>query len=156
MNDGTVDVAAVLGSRLMRTGDRLLLVAMREGLRVTRQIGLLARPVRRLGCSRAGLWLAAYPRRRRRLRTLVARAGDFGLLPGQMRIVLAELLLRGGDQTEIMFGVLKIIFGRDRVAGCLRVARKLHVFLGDVGGVATDLHFRSVGFVDAQMLLRLP
>ena len=35
---------------------------------------------------------------------------------------LAELFLGGGDQPEIMFGMLIVIFGGDRIAGTLRVA----------------------------------
>ena len=36
-------------------------------------------------------------------------------------LALAKLFLRGGDQAEIMFGVLIIIFGSDRIPGALRV-----------------------------------
>jgi hypothetical protein len=58
-----------------------------------------------------------------------------------------------------MFGMLKVILGGDRVAGCLRIARKLHVLFRDMSGVAADLHFRSVGLVDAShrvMTLAVP
>ena len=34
----------------------------------------------------------------------------------ELGIALTELLLRGGDQAEIMLGVLVVIFGRDRIA----------------------------------------
>src|SRR6185295_1552409 len=34
----------------------------------------------------------------------------------RLRLVLPELLLRGCDQAEIMFGVLVVVLGRDRVA----------------------------------------
>jgi len=37
-------------------------------------------------------------------------------------LALTKLFLGGGDQAEIMFGMLVIIFGRDRIAGTLRVA----------------------------------
>jgi len=36
-------------------------------------------------------------------------------------LTLAKLFLRGGDQAEIMFGVLIIIFGGDCISGALRV-----------------------------------
>ena len=49
-----------------------------------------------------------------------------------VRVLLAELLLRSGDQAKIMLGVLEVVFGRDRIAGALRVARELEVFLRDV------------------------
>ena len=39
------------------------------------------------------------------------------------RILLAELFVRRRDQAEIMFGVLVVILGRDRVAGRACVAR---------------------------------
>jgi hypothetical protein len=48
-----------------------------------------------------------------------------------------------------VFGVLKIAFARDRIAGGLRVARELKVFLGDVVGGSPDLYVRTVGFVHA-------
>jgi len=48
-----------------------------------------------------------------------------------------------------MLGVLVVVFGRDRIAGALRVAGQLEVFLGNVGGVASDFHLRSVGLVHA-------
>ena len=64
------------------------------------------------------------------------------------RLVLPELLLRRGDQTEIMLGVLVIVLRRDRIAGCGRIARELDIFLGDMIGGAADLHIRPVGFVN--------
>ena len=53
----------------------------------------------------------------------------------EVRVALAELLLRRRDQAEIMLGVLIIVFRRHRIAGGLRVARELDVFLGDVEAV---------------------
>ena len=77
----------------------------------------------------------------------------------ELRLALPELLLRGGDQAEIVLGVLIVVFGGDRIAGGLRVARELDVFLGDVDGGAADLHVRAVRFVDPRQrivaLLRL-
>src|SRR6478752_3715846 len=63
-----------------------------------------------------------------------------------LRLVLPELLLRGCDQAEIMFGVLVVVLGRDRVAGRACVTRQLNVFLGDVRGGAADLDIRAVRF----------
>ena len=65
-----------------------------------------------------------------------------------IRVLLAELFLRRGDQAEIMLGVLIVIFGRHRIAGALRVARELDVFLRDMRGGAADLHVGSVRLVD--------
>ncbi|CCE11159.1 membrane hypothetical protein [Bradyrhizobium sp. STM 3843] len=63
----------------------------------------------------------------------------------RLRLVLAELLLGGGDQAEIMFGVLIIVFGRNGVAGRAGIAGKLDVFFRHVGGGAADLDVRPVG-----------
>jgi hypothetical protein len=49
-----------------------------------------------------------------------------------------------------MFGVLIVVLGRDRIAGTLRVARQLEIFLGNVGGRSPDFHVRSVGLVHAR------
>ena len=67
-----------------------------------------------------------------------------------IRILLAELLLRRGDQPEIMFGVLVVIFGGDRVSGALRVTRELDVFLGDLLSGAADFHVRAVRLVNSR------
>ena len=64
------------------------------------------------------------------------------------RVLLPELLLRRCDQAEIVLGVLVVIFGRDRVAGALRVARKLDVFLGDVMSGSADLHVGAIRLID--------
>ena len=66
----------------------------------------------------------------------------------EVRIVLAELLLRRRDQPEIMFGVLEIIFGRDRIAGGLGVTRELKILLRDVIGRTANLHIGAVRFVN--------
>ena len=112
-----------------------------------RQIRLrLARAERRLD-------EAAAHRRPRRPRSLSLRCGNCWSLPSasarrlEVRILLAELFLRGRDQAEIMLGVLEVIFGRDRIAGRMGVAGKLEIFLGDVIGRAADLHVGAVGFV---------
>jgi hypothetical protein len=49
-----------------------------------------------------------------------------------------------------MFGVLVVAFGGDRITGALRVTGELEILLGDVGGVASDLHLWSVGLVHAR------
>src|SRR5262249_50432422 len=63
---------------------------------------------------------------------------------------LPELFLGGGDQAEIMFGVLIIVLGRYRIARALRIARKLQVFFGNLGRRTADFHVRSVGLVHAR------
>jgi hypothetical protein len=63
-------------------------------------------------------------------------------------LALAELLLRRRDQAEIMFGVLVIIFRRDRITRSGRIARQLDIFIGDMVGRSADFHLRAVGFVN--------
>ena len=65
-------------------------------------------------------------------------------------LALPKLFLRSRDQTEIMFGVLIIIFGGDRVSRALRVAGELEIFFGNVRGGAPDFYVLPVGFVDAR------
>ncbi len=69
------------------------------------------------------------------------------LLLLKIGLVLAKLFLRGGDQTEIMFSVLIIIFGGDRISGTLRIASELEIFLGNVRGRSPDFYVRPVGLV---------
>ena len=64
-------------------------------------------------------------------------------------LTLPVLLLGGGDQTEIMFGVLVVVFGSNRIAGTLRIAGELQVLFSDVRGRAADLNVRSTGLVHA-------
>ena len=66
----------------------------------------------------------------------------------EVRIVLAELLLRRGDQAEIMLGMLEIVFRRDRIAGGLGVACQLKIFLRDVIGRSANFHVGAVRFID--------
>jgi hypothetical protein len=61
---------------------------------------------------------------------------------------LPELLLRSGDQAQIMLGVLVVVLRRHRIAGRLRIARKLNVFLGNMRRCAADFDVRPVRFVD--------
>jgi hypothetical protein len=46
-----------------------------------------------------------------------------------------------------MFGVLEIIFGCDRIAAGVGVARQLQVFFRDVMSVAADLHVRTIRLI---------
>ena len=55
--------------------------------------------------------------------------------------------LGGGDEAEIVLGVLQVVLGRDRIAAGVGVARELQILLGDVVGVAADLHVGPVRFI---------
>ena len=63
-----------------------------------------------------------------------------------LRLVLPKLLLGGGDEAEIMFGMLIVVFGGHGIAGGARVAGELDVFFGNVGGSAADLDVGAVRF----------
>ena len=75
---------------------------------------------------------------RKALALVLAFLGRHFIVGARLRLVLPELLLGGGDQAEIMLGVLIVILGRDRVAGRARVARQLDVFFRNVGGGTAD------------------
>lgn len=114
---------------------RLLLVARIEGLRLARR--------KRFAADRGLIALALIIAVVSKVAALVAARLVVGL-------ALAKLLLRCGDQPEIMLGVLIIILGRDRISGTLRVAGKLKIFFGDMRGGSANFHVRPVGLVHAR------
>src|ERR1700683_5178408 len=119
----------VLGLRL-----RLLLLALIVRLRFARREGLAANRL---------LVVSVVERVVGRIAAHVAR------LLLEIGLALAKLFLRGGDQTEIMFGVLIIVLGGNRIAGALRVAGQLQVLLGNVGRGSSNFHVLSIGLVHA-------
>src|ERR1700731_2329364 len=86
------------------------------------------------------------PEIRKAFALVVAVLRGHFILGARLRLVLTELLLGGGDQAEIMFGVLVVILGGYRIAGRARVARQLNVFFRNVGCRTADLDVGSVGF----------
>src|SRR5450830_1476838 len=131
--------------RLMLRAGVLLRVARNKGLRLLRwRLRRVARLV--LAQERLAVVVAV-------VIVVVSRALRRGLALLPLRIViigvlLAELFLGDGDQPEIMFGVLVVVFGSNRIAGALRVARKLDVFLRDMRGGAANFHVGAVRLVD--------
>jgi hypothetical protein len=124
----------------------IVVVALHKGLRILRQIGLLAR-AKRLLCEGLAVLVAAFLELlvRARLELLVVAA----LRPRlEIRVLLAELLLRHRDQPEIMLGMLEIVLGRDRIAGGLGITRELKILLRDVIGRSANLHIRAVRFIN--------
>jgi len=81
---------------------------------------------------------------------IAARVAGLLLLLLVIGLILPELLLRGGDQAEIMLGMLIVILGSDRIAGTLRVTRQLEVLLADVGCGSPDFYVRPIGLVHAR------
>ena len=114
-----------------------LLIARRKWLGIARQIRLLlgfTRPVAWfvLTHERLGVIIVAVKALVAALLCATARALLLRLLLIVVGVLLAELFLRGGDKTEIVFGMLVVIFGCYRVSGTLRVARELDIFFRNV------------------------
>jgi hypothetical protein len=55
-----------------------------------------------------------------------------------------ELLAVSHDDAAVVFRVLQIVLGQDRISGRLGIARKRDVLLRDVCRSAPDLHVRAV------------
>jgi hypothetical protein len=127
-----------------------LLIARWKRLRIARQIGLLlrlSRPVARLVLAHERLivFVVSIERVVADLRLAAGRAALLmRLLLIVVRILLAKLFLRRGDQAEIVFGMLIIILGGYRVARSLRVTRELDVFFRDMRSGATDFNVGTV------------
>jgi hypothetical protein len=100
------------------------------------RLGLLARRVRLAAHAEFGAFVVAL------VADTVARLAIH-------RLVLAELLLHRSDQAEVVFGVLVVVFRRNRIAGRLRVTGELDVLFCHMIGRAADLHVRAVRFINA-------
>lgn len=103
---------------------RLLLFARVERLRL-----------RRIGLADLRLFVAV---------VVAVIGGIAARLLLEIGLGLSQLFLRGGDQTEVMLGMLIVIFGGDRISGTLRVAGKLEIFFRDVRGRATNFYVLAV------------
>ena len=127
-----------------------LLITRRKRLSIARQIRLLLR------LSRSVAWLVLTHERLivfivsiegviAGLRLAAGRAALLmRLLLIVIRVLLTKLLLRRGDQTEIMFSVLIVIFRSYRITRSLRVARELDVFFCDMRSGAADFDVGTV------------
>jgi len=65
-------------------------------------------------------------------------------------VAILELLLhrmRGGDQSEIVFGMLKIVLGGDRVVARVSVARQLKVSFRHMLRGPANSDVRAVGVI---------
>jgi hypothetical protein len=122
--------------RLMLRAIVYLLVARRKWLSVAGEIRLL------LGFARSiARFVLAHERLTVAIITIKTFVNPLLVLPARhallrllvvVGVLLAKLFLRGGDKTEIMFGVLVVILGGNRIAGTLGVTRKLDIFFCDV------------------------
>ena len=124
-----------------------LLIARRERLGIARQIRLLlgfTRSVARLVLAHEGLAVVIIA-----VKSLVGvlLAGGALLLLRLLVVVwilLTELFLRGGNQAEIVLGMLVVVFGRNRIARTLRVARELDIFFRYMRSGAANFDVGSV------------
>jgi hypothetical protein len=121
----------------------VLIVLFRLMLLLTRIVGLGL--LRRVGFARLRLIVAV-------LVTVIGliAGGAARLLLLEVRLALAQLFLRGGDQAKVMLGVLIIIFGSDRIPGTLRVTGQLKIFLGNVRRGTANFYVLPVGLVHAR------
>jgi len=132
---------------MLRTVVRLL-IARREWLGITRQIRLRLLHLRlwriaRFVLAHEGLGIVI----------IAIKALVCGLLSGRalllrllvvIGVLLAELFLRGGDQAEIMLGVLIVVLSGHRIARALCITRKLDIFFRNMRGGAADLDVGTV------------
>ena len=143
-----VDVGLVFRTRmLLRPRLKLLLMLLR--LVVLLVVVLLARIVRlRLAWGErlaADMGLLA-------IALVVAVIGS-AHLAGLLLIIgltLPELLLRCSDDTEIVLGVLIVIFRCNRIPGALRVTGKLKILFGDMGRRTANFYVRPARFVHSR------
>jgi hypothetical protein len=134
--------------RLMLRAVLHLLIARRERLGIARQIRLLlrfTRSVARLVLAHEGLAVVIIA-----VKSLVGvlLAGGALLLLLRLLVVvwilLTELFLRGGNQAEIVLGMLVVVLGRNRIARTLRVARELDIFFRYMRSGAANFDVGSV------------
>jgi len=140
-----IDIAAaIVAAALLLGWSRYVLLVLRIRLRLGRQ--------KRLRLARAeGRHSGVHPRLlpevlvaiiiERFVAGVVVRAR-------KVRIVLAKLFLRRGDQPEIMLGMLVIVFRRYRITGRVRVTGELNVFLSDMRRSAANFDVRTIRFED--------
>lgn len=134
--------------RLMLRAVMHLLIARRERLGIARQIRLLlgfTRSVARFVLAHEGLAVVIIA-----VKSLVGVLLAGGALLLRLRllvvvwILLTELFLRGGNQAEIVLGMLVVVFGRNRIARTLRVARELDIFFRYMRSGAANFDVGSV------------
>ena len=85
------------------------------------------------------------PEVRKALALVFAVLGGHFVFGARLWLILPELLLRRGDQAEIVFSMLIVIFGGDWIARGACVARELNIFFRYMGRGATDLDIGTVG-----------
>jgi len=125
----------------------MLLMLLR--LVVLRLMVMLFARVIRLRLAR-GEWLAANVWLLAVVVTLIGSAHLAGRLLLIIGLTLPELFLRCSNNAEIVLGVLVVIFRRNRIAGALRIARQLQIFLSDVRRCPANFYVRSIGLIHSR------
>lgn len=143
-----VDVALIVRTGVLRPRLKMLLLLLR--LIVLRLIVVLFARIIGLRLARSKGFAADV-----RLLALAFVKALIGTarLAGLLLVIglgLPELLLRRGDETEIVLGVLVIIFCCNRIAGALRVTSELKILFGDVGCGSANFYIRSIGLVHSR------
>jgi hypothetical protein len=134
--------------RLMLLAIVDLLVARWKRLSIAREVRLLLRFARRvarfiLAHERLAIVIVAVKAFVVPLLVLTARYALLQLLI-VVGVLLAELFLRGGNETEIMLSVLVVILGGNRIARALSVTRKLDIFFCNVRSRAANFDVGAV------------
>ncbi len=143
-----VDVALIVRTGVLRPRLKMLLLLLR--LIVLRLIVVLFARIIGLRLARSKGFAADV--RLLALAFIIALIGA-ARLAGLLLVIglgLPELLLRRGDETEIVLGVLVIIFCCNRIAGALRVTSELKILFGDVGCGSANFYIRSIGLVHSR------
>jgi hypothetical protein len=144
-------MAALVGRLLIRLLLMLrtilhLLIAWREWLGIARQVRLLLRFARRVAWlvlthERLGVVIVAV---KSLVGVLLAGCALLLRLLVVIRVLLTELLLRGGNQTKIVLGMLIVVLGRNRITRALRVARELDIFFRDMRSGAANFDVGTI------------
>lgn len=138
----------LVGLRLMLRTVVHLLIARREWLAIPWQIRLRLLHLR---LRRIARFVLAHERLG--ILIIAIEALVCGLLTGRalllrllvvIGVLLAELFLRGGDQAEIMLGVLIVVLSGHRIARALCITRKLDIFFRNMRSSAADFDIGTV------------
>jgi hypothetical protein len=146
---------------ILRLGLRLILLAVFAmiilagliGLFATLLIGLTTLTLRRLLALRKRLLLYRHETGlgaevRVALALVIVVLRRHLVLGAWLRLILPELLLRRGDQAEIVLSVLIVVLGSNGITGAARITGELDVFLCDVGGSTADFDIGAIRFED--------
>ena len=67
-----------------------------------------------------------------------------------LRVGQTLLFLRRCNDAQIMFAMLKIIFSRHIITGCLRIPTQLQIFFSNMLGGTTNFYIGPIGLIAAR------